>query len=226
MKALHKAQEARKDRPASSMFKKGTSEFLNRKIRERDSANEFSKADFQKSLEKQFKTDVLGDSGDRTFLPIEAFDPLLGIEVPTEVIKKYRDLATGETIGLSKWNFPNGDAELRRCVIENFLDTKDLYEVRWCHNRSIKKSVSRFNLIFELEDKEEYERRIFMAHQYRKDAETLMRYHYMIDNVKLPKTRAGKGGQSVSVAHPELLDQVKTRISYLIRTYNPYKQFV
>ena len=194
MKMLHKAQEASKASPVSSMFKKGTSEFLNRKIRERETANEFSKVDFQKSLEKQFKTDVLGDGSDRTFLPIEAFDPLLDIEVPREVIRKYRDLATGETIGLSKWNFPNGDAELRKCIVENFIDNKDLYEVRWCHNRSIKKSVSRFNLIFELEDKEEYERRIFMAHQYRKDAETLMRYHYMIDNVKLPKTRTGKGG--------------------------------
>lgn len=107
---------------------------------------------------------------------------------------------------MTKWNFPNGDAELRRCIVEEFLETKDLYEVRWLHNKNIKKRVSRFNLIFEREDKEEYERRIFMAHQYRKDAETLMKYHYMIDNVALPKNRIGKGGQSVSVSPPELLD--------------------
>ena len=103
------------------------------------------------------------------------------------------------------------------------MDTKDLYEVRWLHNPNIKKRVSRFNLIFEMEDKEEYERRIFMAHQYRKDAETLMRYHYMIDSVRLPRSRVGKGGASVSINLPELLDQSKTRISYLIRTFNPYR---
>ena len=53
-----------------------------------------------------------------------------------------------------------------------------------------------------------------------------MRYHYMIDSVRLPKSRIGKGGQSVSIKNPELLDQSKTRISYLIRTYNPYKLYI
>ena len=208
------------------MFKKGTSDFINRQIRDKNKASEYTTNDHIKNLEEKFKTDVLGDSSDRTFLPIESFDPLLDIEIPKQAIKKYKDFATGQTIGLTKWNFPNGDAELRRCVVEDFIETKDLYEVRWLHNPNIKKRVSRFNLIFELEDKEDYERRIFMAHQYRKDAETLMRYHYMIDNVKLPKSRIGKGGQSVSIAPPELLDQSKTKISYLIRTYNPYKLIV
>ena len=30
----------------------------------------------------------------------------------------------------------------------------------------------------------------------------------------------------MSISSPELQDQSKTRISYLIRTYNPYKQFI
>ena len=72
--------------------------------------------DFQKSLEKRFSSQVQGDSKDRTFLPIEAFDPLLDIEVPQDVIKQYEDPATGQTIGLSKWNFPSGEAELRECM--------------------------------------------------------------------------------------------------------------
>ena len=115
-------------------------------------------------MEARFKTNVLGDADDRTFLPIESFDPLLDIEVPREVIENFKDQATGETIGLTKWNFPNGDAELRQCIVDTFIENRDLYEVRWLHNKSIKKRVSRFNLIFEGEDKEEYERRIFMAH--------------------------------------------------------------
>ena len=63
-----------------------------------------------------------GDSQDRTFLPIEAFDPLLDFEVPQEVIEKYRG-ADGVTIGLSKWNFPSGEAELRECIVDGFLKT-------------------------------------------------------------------------------------------------------
>lgn len=123
-----------------------------------------------------------GDSKDRTFLPIEAFDPLLDIEVPTDVINQYEDPATGQTIGLSKWNFPSGEAELRECIVDGYIKKQDLYEIRWCHNPVIQKKVSRFNLIFKLEDKEEYERRIFLAHKFRSEAEILMRYNYMIDS--------------------------------------------
>ena len=117
------------------MFKKGTADFINRKLRDKEKPmSDYTTLDHAKSLEDRFKTDVLGNSDDRTFLPIESFDPLLDIEIPREAIKKYKDFATGQTIGLTKWNFPNGDAELRRCIVEDFLDTKDLYEVRWLHN--------------------------------------------------------------------------------------------
>ena len=81
--------------------------------------------------------------------------------MPEDVITQYADPATGEPIGLSKWNFPSGEAELRECLVDGFIKNQDLYEIRWCHNREIRKKVSRFNLIFKLEDKEEYERRIF-----------------------------------------------------------------
>ena len=36
LKALQKQQEANADRPSSSMFKKGTSDFINRKLRDKD----------------------------------------------------------------------------------------------------------------------------------------------------------------------------------------------
>ena len=50
-----------------------------------------------------------------------------------------------------------------------------------------------------------------------------MRYHYMIDNYQIPKVRTGGGGKKTAVALPELLDTTKTRISYLISTFKPYK---
>lgn len=37
------------------------------------------------------------------------------------VIQKYQDTATGVTIGLSKWNFPSGEAELRECFVDKFI---------------------------------------------------------------------------------------------------------
>jgi len=126
--------------------------------------------------------------------------------MPEDVIRQYEDIESGETIGLSKWNFPSGEAELRECVVDGYIKNQDLYEIRWCHNRQIKKKVSRFNLIFKLEDQEEYERRIFLAHKFRQDAEILMRYHYMIDNTQIPKVRVGGGGKKTAVALPELLD--------------------
>ena len=126
--------------------------------------------------------------------------------MPENVIEQYKDQATGVTIGLSKWNFPSGQAELRECFVEGFIKNEDLYNISWCHNREIKKKVSRFNLIFKLEDNENYERRIFMAHKFRSEAEVLMRYHYMIENTKIPKFRTGGGGKKTAVALPELLD--------------------
>jgi hypothetical protein len=67
------------------------------------------------------------------------------------------------------------------------------------HNPKIKKRVSRFNLIFEQEDRDLFERRIMEAHKMREKAETLMRYHFSIDSVTLPKTRSGRFGQQTPV---------------------------
>ena len=120
---LRDIDEDSKNRPSSSVFKKGTSDFIKRKI---EASNQGGKHDyetgqFQKAIEKRFGTEIQGDSRDRTFLPVEAFDPLLDIEVPEDVIEQYRDPATGQTIGLSKWNFPSGKAELRECFVDGFI---------------------------------------------------------------------------------------------------------
>ena len=65
-----------------------------------------------------------------------------------------------------------------------------------------------------------------MAQKFRQEAEILMRYHYMIDNTVIPKVRSGAGGKTTAVALPGLLDQTKTRISYPISTYRPYRQYI
>ena len=65
------------------------------------------------------------------FLPVEAFDPLLDDEEPLSLIDRYRDPATGITIGYSKWNYPNGEAELRKCIVDTYIKKTDLYEIIW-----------------------------------------------------------------------------------------------
>jgi hypothetical protein len=130
------------------------------------------------------------------------------------------------TFAFSKWNYPNGEAELRKCIVTDYLKALDLYEIVWVHNRTIKKRVSRFNLIFDRENRDLFERRILEAHRMREKAEILMKYHFAIDNIVIPKTRTGRFGQQTAVAQPALIDAVKTRISYLIASYKPYEHVI
>lgn len=119
---MRNIDEENKVRPTSSIFKKGTSDFIKRKILTNLGQKNYETGAYQKSLERRFGTDgAPGNKRNRTFLPIEAFDPLLDIEVPEMVIEQYKDTATGVTIGLSKWNFPSGEAELRECFVDKFL---------------------------------------------------------------------------------------------------------
>ena len=151
LKKLKETDESLKNRPESSAFKKGTADFIRRKIDTETGNDNYNSKAYEKSLADRFGQ-ALGDSAERRFLPVEAFDPLLDLEEPTQAIQHFADPATGQTIGLSKWNFPNGDAELRECIVERFDGAKDTYEIRWLHNPELKKRVSRFNLIFKKED--------------------------------------------------------------------------
>lgn len=138
----------------------------------------------------------------KMFLPVEAFDPMLDVEDPFKIIEQFKDPATGMTIAYSKWNYPNGEAELRKCVVETYIKEKDLYEIIWTHNTSIKKRVSRFNLIFDREDRDIYERRMAEAHKMREHAEILMKYHFAIDSTVLPKMRTSRYGQQTVMIEP------------------------
>ncbi len=79
----------------------------------------------------------------KTFLPIDAYDPMLDEEDPHSLIKAYRDPATGLTLGLSKWFFSGAGYdmeqtaagyEMRQCEVVRYLDSEELYEIRWLCN--------------------------------------------------------------------------------------------
>ena len=88
----------------------------------------------KRSTQHHIEPEVEEPQSNRMFLPVEAFDPLLDVEEPFETIDRFRNPATGMTIGFSKWNYPNGDAELRKCIVESYIKERDLYEIIWLHN--------------------------------------------------------------------------------------------
>jgi hypothetical protein len=151
----------------------------------------------------------------RTFLPIDAYDPLLDEENPHALINSYRDPATGLTLGLSKWFFsgPSFDSEqnalgyeMRKCEVVRYIDSEELYEMRWLCNGQYKKVV-RFNLVFVREDQEAFLRRMSEAERMRAQADLMMKYLFLIEKTKVPKF--------------ELRDIRKTRISFMIQSYRP-----
>lgn len=115
----------------------------------------------------------------KKFLPIDAYDPLMDIEDPIEAIDIYKDHSAGKTLAKSKWFFPNGDSEMRECEVLRYLSEEELYEIKWLINGTIKK-VSRFNLIFDLEDEQKFHERVEEAKYHREQAELIMKYYYMV----------------------------------------------
>ncbi len=85
-----------------------------------------------------------------------------------------------------------------------YIYQEELFEVKWLSNDTVKKE-SRFNLIFEREDEDAFNRRIEEAKRHREEAELIMKYYYMIQSTKIPKF--------------ELSDDQKTRISYYINSF-------
>ncbi len=139
---------------------------------------------------------------------------MLDEENPNEIIERYRDPASMMSIALSKWYLaasniiePETPYEMRKCEVIRYLDKDELYEVRWLCNGSYKK-VSRFNLVFVMEDQEAFMRRMTEAERLRSEAELMMRYYLMIEKTSTPKY--------------DIKDNQKTRISYMILSYRPY----
>ena len=126
------------------------------------------------------------DVGKKKFLPIDAYDPMMDIEDPEEAIEQYRDQQTEKTLAKSKWFFSNGDSEMRECEVLRYLHDEELYEIRWLINDTTKK-VSRFNLIFLMEDEQKFHQRVEEAKFHRENAELIMKYYYLVQYTKAPK---------------------------------------
>ena len=93
------------------------------------------------------------------FLPLELFDPYPDQDLET-IQLRLSDPEDDKCYAYSRWLLPSGqEPELRRCEVLEFQPEKELFVIRWLHNEQCKK-VSRFNLIFEREDRVALERRI------------------------------------------------------------------
>jgi hypothetical protein len=58
----------------------------------------------------------------KKFLPIDAYDPLIDTEDPQEIIERYRDPVTGQTLARSKWFFATGESEMKECEVISYLE--------------------------------------------------------------------------------------------------------
>ena len=73
--------------------------------------------------------------------------------------------------------------------------------------------VSRFNLLFEMEDPDKLEKRKELAREQQATSSMIMKFHYMVDQTKV------QGKETLS-------DKIKTQISYRILNYNSYQKYV
>ena len=79
------------------------------------------------------------------------------------MVERYRDPSDGRCYGRSKWAFQDGSTpELRNCEVLEYNASNDYFVIRWLHNQKSKKA-SRFNLVFDREDRERLETRVSEA---------------------------------------------------------------
>lgn len=118
--ATLKTIQSQKEEPPSRYLRKGTSLYLKDLLqRQRNHARIFTTSPVRSVGISEAIPEVVEDR--KKFLPIEAFDPMLDVENPARIIEDYRDESTGLTLAVSKWNYPNGDAELRQCIVQQYI---------------------------------------------------------------------------------------------------------
>jgi hypothetical protein len=115
-----KTLQGQKEEEPQRYHKKGTSLYLKEMMeRQKNNSMIFSKSPLR--VGKKLEIEEEAPEAKRMFLPIEAFDPLLDVEDPLKILDDYKDGVDDLTYALSKWNFPNGDADLRRCIVSQYL---------------------------------------------------------------------------------------------------------
>lgn len=113
---------------------------------------------------------------------------------------------------MSKWDFGDGTFELRKCEILEFLAESEHFRIRWPHNSRTKRAT-RFNILFDGENKEKLELRIAEAQRLRQRGELMMRYHFMVQSTEGTRTSP-------------VPDAVKTRISFRIASHSPFQRIL
>ena len=131
--------------------------------------------------------DILRNQYEPKFLPLEIYDPLDDPQTPHTFIKTMQG-DSKEVTGQSKWFYGDGDYQWRDVTVVSYDKTDDRYVIRWDFSGKTKK-VSRLNLRFTNEDISIHKRRRREATGIRDEAELIMRFHYIVDNMKsiIPK---------------------------------------
>lgn len=106
----------------------------------------------------------------------------------------------------SKWFFPNGEHEVKPCIVTDYNKEEERFEIQWAHSGATK-LASRFNTIFDKEDENMLNFRLKVAKEYREISELIMHYNSEIDHLK---------GMKVTPMNEEL----KSRIASLIESYS------
>ena len=85
-----------------------------------------------------------------------------------------------------------------------------------------KKLVKRLSLCFNRECQSKWDARVTKAKAIRDKAELLIEYFAQVEKTSLTTNPGYNGGPSFDVMMPQIKDEIKTRISYLIRTFKSF----
>ena len=116
------------------------------------------------------------------FFPLEYYTIVDDDELsPEKVLAKYAG-NSNRIMGYSKWFENNGEYEWKRCEVIGYDRNEEKFDIQWLHTQKYKK-VTRVNLRFERENKEEYENKLARAERFRELSEIFFRYNYVIDQI-------------------------------------------
>lgn len=94
-------------------------------------------------------------------IPLEEFDQFrIEDKEPSSLFEK------GPIRGFSRWKDKNDKITWRECLIEEWNEKEGIFVIKWMHNER-KKKVKRLNLMFEGDNKEEFEKRVGLAEEKR-----------------------------------------------------------
>ena len=127
----------------------------------------------------------LGRTDNTKFLPLEMYNPHADENSPQEFIEAIRK-KHGEAVAYSKWFYPNGTYEWKKCRILGFDSRIDRFSIQW--ENGTKKHASRINIRLLEESEQIFDDRLNSAGLLRDQAEVIMKYIFLIQSMKNPTT--------------------------------------